>query len=373
MQPTYLYDFQRIPARFSLEQARAARNLVELRILLHGRAVEHGSPLPALDRQVLERRVQRFAAAASAIDTRGTEVEDYVLDLPSDRERLALFGRASPPDIERRMEFYRARAEERLEQFYPAASALPDHLIHVTCTGYVAPSPAQVAAARSGRTQVTHAYHMGCYASLPAIRIGRGLARAGRPAHIVHTELCSLHFNPMTVEAEQLVVQSLFADGHIKYSVGTEAPARGLEICVLHEKVLPDSRDRMTWTIGAQQFNMTLSREVPTSITPHLRAFVRDLLREAGVGAGSSFVYAVHPGGPRIIDEVARTLELESSQTAESREILRRHGNMSSATLPHIWEEILDNSARADGDVVVSLAFGPGLTVSGGVFRICRA
>jgi predicted naringenin-chalcone synthase len=32
---------------------------------------------------------------------------------------------------------------------------------------------------------------------------------------IVHTELCSLHLQPLRHEAEQLVIQSLFADGCI--------------------------------------------------------------------------------------------------------------------------------------------------------------
>lgn len=373
MQPIYLHHFERIPARFSIVQANAARNLVELRLALQERAAAAGRARATHERGALERRLARFGAGGAAIDLRGTEIEDYVLDLPAERDRLSLFGGDEPPDLGRRMEFYRGCVEDKLARFYPDGAALPDHLIHVTCTGYVAPSAAQVVAARSRRTDVTHAYHMGCYAALPAIRIGRGFACAtvGAAVDIVHTEVCSLHFDPRAVDAEQLVVQSLFADGHIKYSLGRAPRAPALEVCALREAVLPGSRDRMTWTVGPQQFDMTLARDVPAVIAPHLRAFVDGLL-DAGASSGAPPIFAVHPGGPRIIDGVERALALDPAQTRESRAILRRHGNMSSATLPHIWQEILADPARADGDRVVSLAFGPGLTLGGGVFRVCR-
>jgi predicted naringenin-chalcone synthase len=57
-------------------------------------------------------------------------------------------------------------------------------------------------------------------------------------------------------------------------------------------------------------------------------------------------------------------LELTDHQVAASRDILFRFGNMSSATLPHIWMSLLGDDAVRPGTHVVSLAFGPGLTVS---------
>ena len=107
----------------------------------------------------------------------------------------------------------------------------------MTCTGYVAPSAAQklvAAAAGRSRVGVTHAYHMGCYASMPAVRMAAGYlaccaervaARPGastsctpRPAPCISI--------PAGHQPEQLVVQSLFADGHIRYSVRPDARAR---------------------------------------------------------------------------------------------------------------------------------------------------
>jgi predicted naringenin-chalcone synthase len=81
-------------------------------------------------------------------------------------------------------------------------------------------------------------------------------------------------------------------------------------------------------------------------------------------------IFAIHPGGPKIIDSVQEVLELSDNQIKESRKILFERGNMSSATLPHVWSEILGNNYPI-GTNVISFAFGPGLTLFGSVFTIC--
>lgn len=80
-------------------------------------------------------------------------------------------------------------------------------------------------------------------------------------------------------------------------------------------------------------------------------------------------LFAVHPGGPRIIDKVAALLELTPGQVEASRGVLRDCGNMSSATLPHIWARMAANPAVPAGTLITSLAFGPGLTVYGAMLR----
>ena len=80
-------------------------------------------------------------------------------------------------------------------------------------------------------------------------------------------------------------------------------------------------------------------------------------------------LFAVHPGGPRIIDRVQDLLKLTPMQVASSRAVLYENGNMSSATLLFIWKSILENSEIPSGTWVVSLAFGPGLTICGGIFK----
>ena len=79
--------------------------------------------------------------------------------------------------------------------------------------------------------------------------------------------------------------------------------------------------------------------------------------------------YAIHPGGPKIVENIAEKLGLEPDQTRHTVAVLQNYGNMSSATLPHIWERILKDDTIKAGERIVSMAFGPGLTICGSVFE----
>jgi predicted naringenin-chalcone synthase len=284
-----------------------------------------------------------------------------------------------------RSRVYAEIAGDYFETAYAADTAPPRDLIHVTCTGYVSPSPAQRLVERKGwgdRTRVTHAYQMGCYAAFPAVRMAVGalrtpaaLAVTGAPARadVVHTELCSLHFDPGQSSIEQLVVQSLFADGFIRYAVtGAQPPGPSLRVLAMAETIVPDSASSMSWVMSDFGMQMTLARDVPEQIGGALRGFVLALYQRAGLDPSVHLrhsIAAVHPGGPRIIDRVRDILELGEHQIQTSREVLRDHGNMSSATLPHIWMRLVADPGVAPDTLVLSLAFGPGLTLCGGLFR----
>ena len=197
-------------------------------------------------------------------------------------------------------------------------------------------------------------------------------------AEIVHTELCTLHFNPADHSPEQLIVQTLFADGHIRYSVQPENEfkpgERALEVLALREEMVPDSLEDMTWALSEWGFQMTLSRDVPGKIAGRLSHFLSALFFDAGMSYGAEAgeaIFAVHPGGPRILDSVAELLCLQEDQLRLSRNVLFERGNMSSATLPHIWMAAASDERIKPGRLVVSLAFGPGLTIAGALFRKC--
>jgi predicted naringenin-chalcone synthase len=116
---------------------------------------------------------------------------------------------------------------------------------------------------------------------------------------------------------------------------------------------------------------MTLARDVPERLAAGVAGFVKRLWASAGLDEAdrASALYAVHPGGPKILDRVRDVLALEERQIEASRRVLNEHGNMSSATVPHVWMEIARSPEVELGRPIVSLAFGPGLTLCGNVMR----
>ena len=307
--------------------------------------------------------LQRVGCKPEHIQKRGHILSDF---LHRDWVRMELYRLAESPsgsDLGVRQGIFEKWTDTLFEQFYPDAFDPPADLIHVTCTGYIAPSSAQKRVAElAWPTSVTHAYHMGCYASIPAIRIAAGYL-ASEPkkerVDIVHTEGCTLHLNPALHATDQFVSQSLFADGAIRYSATREESLGSLLLHGCYDRIIPNSSEAMTWNPDHWGFLMSLSKEIPVHIKRHVQATVEQLHCPEWRNA----LYAIHPGGPKIISYIQQALGLSDAQVAHSRRILYEYGNMSSATLPHVWDAICSDPAISFGTPVISLAFGPGLSI----------
>lgn len=65
------------------------------------------------------------------------------------------------------------------------------------------------------------------------------------------------------------------------------------------------------------------------------------------------------------MEHIQETLGLDDDQVVLSKTVFAENGNMSSATVPHILKAILEEDAIPEGSRIVSLAFGPGLTITG--------
>ena len=110
---------------------------------------------------------------------------------------------------------------------------------------------------------------------------------------------------------------------------------------------------------------MTLSRRVPPLIREHLRPWLVEWLGRAGVPLSEVRSWAVHPGGPRILDAVEASLDLAPADLDVSRAVLAECGNMSSPTVLFILKQMRESEAPRP---CVALGFGPGLVAEGALF-----
>ena len=367
--------FHPIRPRYEIDQ----ETILDWIAKTHARAAESSEKCNYAEsyRQIRE-RISQLGVGSECIEKRGVHIRDIFQTDLQEREIYPVITHPRGKGFTERSQFFDREVSPILEAFYEEDSPLPPHLIHVTCTGYVAPSPAQklVSSKKAGhQTTVTHAYHMGCYAALSAIRMGSGFLRlpSSKPAvDVIHTELCTLHLQPLRYSTEQLIVQSLFADGFIKYTLVREANQPHLKVVALLEEIIPESSHCMTWRCEDHGLGMTLSKEVPVRIARSLEGYLERLSHCSGIDHEQikrEALFAIHPGGPKILQHVAQILSLSPFQIQHSAQVLRHFGNMSSATLPHIWEKMQEDPAISDGAYIVSLAFGPGLSLSGGLLQ----
>jgi predicted naringenin-chalcone synthase len=238
----------------------------------------------------------------------------------------------------------------------------------VSCTGYATPGVDQLVAAKLGfapSLQRLLIGHMGCYGAVPGLGAVADFVTARRqPAVLACVELASLHVQPPTADMEQVVAHALFSDAvsAVVMEPAAQGQAGGLALVDVAACTVADAASLMTWSVTDHGFRMTLDRHVPDVLAAHVGPAVDDLLARNQLGRGDVAAWAVHPGGPRILDVVADRLGLADDDLAASRHVLAEHGNCSSATLLLVLAE-LRRRALPSGAPVVAMAFGPGLTL----------
>ena len=320
---------------------------------------------PDVPRHVLARLHDRVG-----IDTRGVAVRqaDGSIPLygiaadptqssprrPTTAERMQAYAAAAPP-----LAIDAGRAAITQAAVDPASIT---HVVTASCTGFGAPGvdlAVVEALTLDPSVQRTHVGFMGCHAAVNALRVAAAYARES-PAHrvlVACVEVSTVHFHEDS-RLDRVISNILFADGAAAVVVGTGLDASFPELAATGARLIADSAGSMAWHVGDPGFEMTLAADVPDRIADALGHWVdatlanHDLTRD-GIGG-----WAIHPGGPRVIDAVATTLGLPESAAEPSRAVLREHGNMSSATLLHILRRFADADRPRPW---VGLAFGPGL------------
>lgn len=323
---------------------------------MHVKFVSYAPQLLAPEYQPLFRRM----AQRSQIEHRYSFLQPHadadVLDAGG------FYTRGRFPGTQRRMEFYEDHAFTLARRALdPLDLSGVTHLIVTTCTGFYAPGVDLQVVAHYGlkpSVERTVVGFMGCYAGLNALKLARHIVRSEPSARvlILNLELCTLHFQENGT-LEEMLSFLIFADG-CSASLVTSEP-KGIELQAFTTTLLPDTEDQITWHIGGLGFDMNLSGRVPGTIAANLPRNLDAVL--CGARRENIAHWAVHPGGRTILDAVRDGAELQESQLAESRDILRRYGNMSSASVMFVLHEIMRNAKRSGEGC--AMAFGPGLTV----------
>ena len=244
------------------------------------------------------------------------------------------------------------------------------HLVTVSCTGFAAPGidvGLMRALALPPTTERVGVGFMGCHGAINGLRAARAFALADPGARVLlcALELCSLHFQ-YSREPEMQVANALFGDGAAATVIGP-ATARAPVLRATASRWLPGTEGMMSWRISDHGFVMSLSPQVPALVKRHLPGWLRPWLAEHGFAPADIAGWAIHPGGPRVLEAAGEGLELPEEALAPARAVLAEHGNMSSPTVLFVLERL--HRVGATGPCVL-LAFGPGLTMEAALFHL---
>lgn len=285
---------------------------------------------------------------------------------PTTAERIGYYEQFAP-------EVAQAAAEQAISNAGVSAEEIT-HLVTVSCTGFSAPGTDIHLFKTLGLRQTVQRVNvgfMGCHGAINGLRVAQGLVCQSPENRVLlsATEVCSMHYR-FRWDPDKFMGNLLFADGSaamvLSNSRRSQDPASvdktesesSWNLLGTGSCYFPNSTEAMTWRIGDHGFEMTLSAEVPDLIQSHLSAWLSEWLSQFGLRKEDVGTWAVHPGGPRILNSVQACLELDESELRYSREILKEYGNMSSPTVLFIFNKAMQEAAKKP---CVMLGFGPGL------------
>ena len=296
---------------------------------------------------------------------------------------MALQEISAPRTLTQTMEVYatharrlgEAVARDCLRGADVGADAL-DMMITVSCTGVMIPSlDAYLMDALGTRRDLRRLplTELGCVGGAAAVARAFDYLRGHPRAHVlvVAVELPSLSLQRLDVSPDNLVASALFGDGAAAVLVTgddvapspSSAAAAGVRIRETLCHTRPESTRALGFDLHEDGFHAVLAKDVPALLRADLGGLVAALAAAAGVDARALEAFVVHPGGKRILGAVEEALGLRREQTLPSWEVLRDHGNQSSASVLFVLERWMRGHARpAAGTTGIMAAFGPGLT-----------
>lgn len=242
------------------------------------------------------------------------------------------------------------------------------HFIVISCTGFDNPGLDVSLAAELGmRPELRRSalIGMGCHAGLTGLDRAM-LELAARPASralVLAVEFGTLHFQH-GASLENMVAGALFGDGLAAAVIGpsteTSNGPRLLETMTYSDY---SGQDLMGFHLSDQGYKIHLATRVPKILRDLVPDLVSNFLNRSGLTPADIRFWGVHPGGAKILDYVGEALALTPANLRYSRQVLRQYGNMSSATIFFVLEEIIRQGQPQPDDHALLLAFGPGLTV----------
>lgn len=319
------------------------------------------------------RRKIKIVSKRSGISERYSVIKDFGVQ-PQDFEFFTKDASLFPePGLSERMLLYKkhalnlsAKAIRKIKNFDTLKHTIT-HLITVTCTGMFAPGNDIDLINELGlkpdinRSSVNF---MGCNAAIIALKQADTICRANPEANVlvVCTELCTIHFQKQYND-DYILSNLIFGDGSAAVLISSKPEGNfsfPVQINRFDSMIAYNGYKDMAWQLSETGFMMNLTSYVSSIIKEN----IQPLFDSISLKPSDISHWAIHPGGKKIVDDVASALNLTTQNVMHSYNVLKNFGNMSSPTVLFVLKQILENQSEAKkNDKVFAAAFGPGLSI----------
>lgn len=210
-----------------------------------------------------------------------------------------------------------------------------------------------------------------------AVGLSRALeyttARPDDAALVIAIELCGLTFQKDDYGKSNIIGTSLFSDGAAAVLVAGDrhplSKSKGLVLLNSLSTIYDDSLDVMGWEVRDSGLKVIFSKDIPTIVHGSVKANIAEFTEANGLGSDEIKHYVIHPGGPKVISAYEEALGLKYDELRFTKDVLRKHGNMSSPTVLYVLKEFMDRGEFHPGEYGLISALGPGFSSELVLFR----
>ncbi len=336
----------------------------------------------ALQLSAAEKRLLKSVYKSTGIEYRHSVIADFCKH-PGEYEVFPNDTHLPFPTTARRMQIYKDNALQlalaAINDCMQTASHFNQqtitHVITVSCTGMYAPGlDIEIVQKLNLNTNVqrTAINFMGCYGAFNAIKAADAICKSSPSAVvlIVSVELCTIHFQKND-SIDNIISNAIFSDGAAAVLMQAGPQQKHFALKSFHCDLLIQHSKEMAWHIADSGFDIVLSSYVPQAIESGIAKFVDRLLTQQAMTLADIELFAIHPGGYKILKACEEVLSITEQDNCFSYDVLRKFGNMSSATvlfvLKAIWDAI---DSKHNNQKIFSCAFGPGLTLESMLLQV---
>ena len=319
----------------------------------------------AIGRAVFKRHPERFERLIGVYGNAGIETRyscvppDWYLERHGWRDRTRLF-------IEHATELL---ARATLDCLARAGLGVGDVDAIVACSssGIATPSLDALIMERLGMRRDLRRlpiFGLGCAGGVLGLARAAEMARAapGERVLFLVVELCGLTFRPNDQSKSNVIATALFGDGAAAALIVCAENETAPALVASGEHTWPASLDVMGWRVRDDGLGVLFSRDIPALVRSGYRAAIDRFLARQRIGLGDIGAFLCHPGGAKVLAALEEAFELPQGGLGHAREVLRRYGNMSAATVMFVLERALAAGALPRHALLSSL--GPGFTAA---------
>ncbi|PWZ29043.1 Bisdemethoxycurcumin synthase [Zea mays] len=230
----------------------------------------------------------------------------------------------------------------------------------------------------------------GCSGSSAALRVAKDIAENNRSARVLVAcaDMLSVmdgYLVPNVVAHRYGIIgHAIFGDGAGAVVVGSrpqEPVERPIfEMVSASQATLPGSE----LAVAAELTNFGMEYrlefgELAAGVGDNMERCLIDALSPLGIGSvgWNNLFWAVHPGGPKVMDNFTAALMLEPGKLAASRQVFSEYGNMVGPTLIFVLDEVIrrrqQDHEEGSCEWGFMVGFGPGFTIDVMALHACSA